>query len=169
MKKWHAFTFFGMWGANGTDEYMRVFTQQIKALGVDTHGSPYNDMEATQIIPIVHKIPEDEGVLLAGTSLGACNIPIIAYACGRTIEGMFGFQASIYGTRGYPIQNNVKWAHLIYSYNPIPFPGLGAYKWPRGTIPASRYLCTPHHIPHPGDYDEGDRAMFIKEIKRCMS
>jgi len=169
MKKWHAFTFFGMWGNMGSDPYMPVFTQQIKKLGVDTHGSPYNDMVATGLIHTINEIPSDEGVFLAGTSLGANNIAIIAYSVRRTIEGMFGFQASSYGAKNYPVQNNVKWAHLISSWNPIPMPFLGTYRWPVGTIVESRYLREWHNIPHPGDYDEGDRAKFLKEMKRCMS
>lgn len=169
MKKWHVYTFFGMWGAWGTDVYMQIFTRQIKDLGVDVHESPYNDMDATSMIHVIHAIPEDEGVFLAGTSLGANNIAIIAYSCGRRIDGMFGFQASLYGVRGYPIQNNVRWAHLTYSYNPWPFPGLGAYRWPQGSIPAARYIRTGHHIPHPGDYDDGDRAKYIAEIKRITA
>jgi hypothetical protein len=34
--------------------------------------------------------------------------------------------------------------------------------------PAS-YHRTPHHIPHPGDYDVGDQNMFIAEIKRIIA
>ncbi len=70
--------------------------------------------------------------------------------------------------RGYRLNNNVKFAHLIYSYNPIPLPGLGAYIWPLGTMNPASYHKTPHHIPHPGDYDLNDQTMFINEMRRIM-
>lgn len=168
MKKWHGFGFWGMWGAWGSDPAESGFSKSVEELGVITYGSPYPDDQATAFVPRIDRIPEDEGVFLWGTSLGCNNIAVVANAVKRRIDGVFGFQASLYGARGYPINSNVKFAHLIYSYNPWPFPGLGAYKWPRGTIPAESYHLTAHHIPHPGDYNVLDQRMFLREMKNIM-
>src|SRR6185369_15513062 len=144
------------------------FSKEVEALGVITYGSPYPDNQATLFVPRIDKIPDDEGVFLWGTSLGANNVAVVANMVKRRIDGMFGFQASIYGARGYPVNSNVKFAHLIYSYNPWPLPGLGAYKWPRGTIPDASYHRDPHHLPHPGDYDILDQRKFLREMKNIM-
>lgn len=166
--KWHGFGFYGMWGAAGTDVAEHQFSLRVRDLGVDIGGSPYNDQEATAKIAEINHIPDNEGVLLWGTSLGACNIAMIANLVKRRIDGMWGFQASYYGVRGYPINDNVRFAHIIYSYNPIPLPLLGAYTWPKGTIDTARYVKTPHHIAHPGDYDVGDQNTFLAEMKRII-
>ena len=168
MKKWHGFGFWGMWGAWGSDPAEAGFSKAVEALGVDTYGSPFPDKQATLFVPRINKIPDDEGVFLWGTSLGCNNIALVANLVERRIDGMFGFQASIYGVRGYAVNDNVKFAHLIYSYNPLPLPGLGAYKWPVGTINPASYHRTPHHIPHPGDYDVLDQRKFLREMKNIM-
>lgn len=169
MKKWHGFGFWGMWGRWGSDPAETNFSKSVENLGVIVYGSPYPDDQATAFVPRIDKIPADEGVFLWGTSLGCNNIALVANLVKRRIDGMFGFQASLYGARGHPINANVHWAHLIYSYNPLPFPGLGAYKWPRGTVNPKHYVLTPHHIAHPGDYDLNDQKMFLHEMKEIMA
>lgn len=161
-----------MYGMGGrfTNPGSGVFTYRAAhELGVNVHFSPYRDYEAADIAVVIDSIPETDGVFVAGTSLGANNVPVVCNYAKRRIDGAFGFQASIYGARGYPLNRNVAFAHLIYSYNPIPFPGLGAYKWPLGTMNPASYHKTPHHIPHPGDYDVGDQNMFLGEMKRIMA
>ncbi len=168
-KNWHLFGLEGMWGNWGTDPSLGAICRQAKKdLGVDIHASPYDDRSANALVAQIDKIPLSEGVFLLGTSLGACNVAMIANRTKRRIDGMFGFQASIYGLRGYPVNANVGFARLIYSYNPIPFPGLGAYCWPRGTIPKEHYVQTPHHLAHPGDYDTNDQKMVIADMRNIM-
>lgn len=167
--KWH---FFGMYGMGGhtTDPGEDYFTAHIKQHlpDVDTHDSPYGDRQAGVIAALIDKLPAKDGVFVQGTSLGCNNTPI---TCGYTkhiIDGAFGFQASLFGAHS-SLTVNVKFAHLIYSYNPIPFPGLGAYLWKVGTMNPPSYHRTPHHIPHPGDYDVGDQDMFINEMRRIIA
>jgi hypothetical protein len=167
---WHGFGMYGM-GGSATDPGEAQFSQRVATeLGVHIHGSPYRDTEAGKIAALIQGLPEKDGVFVWGTSLGCNNVPVVCtYVGTRTLDGAFGFQASLYGAKGYPLNNNVKFAHLIYSYNPIPLPGLGAYIWPLGTMPAASYHKTGHHIPHPGDYDVGDQNMFLREMKRIMA
>lgn len=169
MNKWHGFGFSGMWANWGTDPAEGTFSERVAKLGVHIYGSPFPDQESTAFVPRINAIPESEGVFLWGTSLGCNNIAVVANLVKRRIDGIFGFQASIYGAKRYPINNNVRFAHLIYSYNPLPLPGLGAYKWPRGTIDAKHYVQTPHHIAHPGDYDVNDQNMFLREMREIMA
>lgn len=166
-RKWHGFGMFGM-GGKYTDYSESGFSLRVKALGVNIHNSPYNQYEAGDIAAEIDRIPGDEGVFVWGTSLGANNCAVVASYVHRKLQGIFGFQASIYGAKGYQINRNVLFAHLIYSYTIIPFPGLGAYKWPQGTIPVASYVRTPHHIAHPGDYDVGDQNTFLSEMKHIM-
>lgn len=152
-----------------TDPGEYGFSQRVEhELGIDIHGSPYRDYEAGDIAAIIDKLPVDDGVFVWGTSLGSNNTPVTCSYTKHRIDGAFGFQASIYGAKGYRLNDNIRFAHLIYSYNPIPFPGLGAYIWPLGTMPAASYHKTMHNIPHPGDYDMGDQDMFLGEMKRIM-
>lgn len=168
-RQWHGFSMYGM-GGPMTDPGETGFSQRVAhELGVNIHGSPYRDSEAANIAVMIDKLPsKDNGVFVWGTSLGANNTPVVCSYVKRDIDGAFGFQASIYGAKGYPLNKNVKFAHLIYSYNPIPLPGLGAYLWPLGTMAAASYHKTPHHIPHPGDYDMHDQNMFLAEMQRII-
>jgi hypothetical protein len=166
-KEWHGFGMFGQ-GGRATDPWEDTFSARVHALGVNIHGSPYGHYDVPTIVGLIDRLPPESGIFVWGTSLGACNAPLVCDYTKRQIDGAFGFQASIYGYHG-SVPANVKFAHLIYSYNPLPLPGLGAYIWQNGGIhPASLHL-TPHHIPHPGDYDVGDQDMFLNEIKRIMN
>lgn len=165
---WHGFGMYGM-GGPMTDPGEAGFSQRVwHELGVDIHGSPYRDYEAGEIAAIIDKLPVEDGVFVWGTSLGSNNTPVVCSYTKHRIDGAFGFQASIYGARGYPLNDNVKFAHLIYSYNPIPFPGLGAYIWPLGSMNPPSYHRTEHNIPHPGDYDISDQNKFLGEMKNIM-
>ncbi len=165
---WHFFSMYGMGGHTtdaGEDYFVANVKQQIPNL--DCHGSPYQDQQAGIIAALIDKLNPKDGVFVSGTSLGCNNTPV---TCGYTkhlIDGAFGFQASEYGVHS-SLTKNVLFAHLIYSYNPIPFPLLGAYRWKVGTMNPPSYHQTPHHIPHPGDYDVGDQNMFIREMKRII-
>lgn len=171
------FGMLGMWGVN-FDPGEITFSERVRdECGVDIGASPYRDYECAAIATDIRKLPVDAIVLVWGTSLGANDCTVVgeytqsAYAAyvPRRIHGMFGFQASLYGAK-VRLTPNVLFAHLIYSYNPIPFPGLGAYKWEPGEgFDQARLHLTPHHIPHPGDYDRHDQDMFLAEIKRIIA
>ena len=166
---WHGYGMYGMYGP-ATDPGELTFSRRVAGLGVNIHNSPYRDYQAGEIAFAILKLPAEDGVFVWGTSLGANDVPVVcSYVKRRTIDGAFGFQASLWGAKGYLLNKNVKFAHLIYSYNPLPLPGLGAYKWPLGTMNAASYHKTAHHIPHPGDYDVGDQNMFLKEMQAIMS
>jgi hypothetical protein len=162
---WHGFGMYG-WGGWNTDPGESGYSQRVKALGVNIHHSPYLSSQTNLLIATINALPPEDGVFVWGTSLGACNVPLVCNNVKR-VDGAFGFQASIYGYHGL-LSANIKFAHLIYSYNPIPFPGLGAYKWGVGTMAPASYHLTPHHIPHPGDYDVGDQNKFLAEKQRIM-
>ncbi len=165
---WHGFGMFGQGGAS-TDPAESGFSKRVAELGINIHGSPYNDYDAGRIALLIDTLPAEDGVFVWGTSLGSNNTPVVCGYTKHRIDGAFGFQASLYGFHS-ALTANVQFAHLIYSYNPAPAPGLGAYIWDVGTItnPLS-YHKTPHHIPHPGDYDVGDQDMFLSEMKRIMA
>ena len=87
------------------------------------------------------------------------------------------FQASEYGEHA-TATDRVKFAHLIYSYNPLPFPGLGAFKpaagpliaWDQGVTrtppPGANYILTNINDPHPGDAMLSSQLIFIDDMKR---
>lgn len=165
---WHGFGMYGMFG-NVTDPGEMGFTERVvHELGINVHASPYRDYEAGAIAAIIEKLPLEHGVFVWGTSLGANDVPVVGSYTHHRIDGAFGFQASLYGAK-VALTDNVQFAHLIYSYNPIPFPGLGAYIWNVGTMNPASYHKTQHNLPHPGDYDLGDQTMFINEMKRIMA
>ncbi len=165
---WHFFSMYGL-GGHTTDSGEDYFVANVKLRipGINTHNSPYADRQDGEIAAFIDTLPDTDGVFIAGTSLGSNNAPIAAGYTKHTVNGVFGFQASLYGAHS-SLTKNVLFAHLIYSYNPVPFPGLGAYLWKVGTMNPPSYHQTPHHIPHPGDYDIGDQNMFIREMKRIM-
>lgn len=166
---WHGFGMYGMGGA-ATDPGEAQFSYRVATeVGVHIHGSPYRDTDAGRIAAIIQGLPPEDGLFIWGTSLGANNVPVICtYIGDRIVDGAFGFQASIFGARNYPLNKNVLFAHLFYSYNPIPAPGLGAYIWPVGTMNRASFHPEGHHIPHPGDYDVGDQNKFLAEMKRII-
>lgn len=164
---------YGMFGMGGqaTDPGEINFTQRVKAEipDMDIHGSPYTDQQAGEIAAAIEELPPEACVIVWGTSLGSNNVPVVGNYTRHTIDGAFGFQASIYGAKGYTLKNNIKFAHLISSNSPIPFAGLGAYVWPLGTMNPASYHHEWHNIPHPGDYDQHDQTMFINEMKRIIA
>jgi hypothetical protein len=165
--------FFGMYGMGGhtTDPGEDWFTARVKAMlpDVDIHDSPYRDYDAGHIAALIDQLPEDAVVFVQGTSLGANDAPIVGGYTKRTIHGMFGFQASEYGVHS-SLTPNVLFAALFYSYNPIPFPGLGAYCWKRGPgFDYRRLHLIPKHIPHPGDYDKPSQDYYLTLMRRIIA
>jgi hypothetical protein len=184
--KAHGFFLYGMWGPV-TDPGARTMTQRMvdELPDIDMHGSPYRDYDVNAIVSIIMGLPENEPVLVTGTSLGSNNTPVVAaYAYlqskQRVINGIWGFQASIWGAQAcdpatgsgspdYPgITPNVKFAHLAYSLNPLNA-GLGAYIWKKapGNTVTNYYAFDTMDI-HPGDGNVNVQNMFIDEMKRVI-
>jgi len=176
----HGFMIYGMWGPI-TDPGARTMTQRMAAElpGIDMHASPYRDYDVNTIVSEIMALPPDDPVLVAGTSLGANNTPVVgAYVClqnrNRMIAGLWGFQASILGAQAvagstYPgITPNVKFAHLAYSTNPINA-GLGAYVWQKasGNNTTNLYTFDTGDL-HPGDGNVGTQDKFLAEMKRVI-
>jgi hypothetical protein len=162
---YHLFWMYGMWGPY-TDAGSRAFVERIEQelSDIDVHDSPYRDYEAGKIAALIDKLPLNDGVFVGGTSLGCNDTAVVCNYVHRSINGAFGFQASLFGPKGFALNANVKFAHLIYSYNPLAL-GLGAYRWPLGTMNPQSYHKTPHHLPHPGDGNTADQTMFIREMR----
>ncbi len=165
--------FFGMYGMGGhtTDPGEDWFTARVKAEipDIDIHHSPYRDQDAGYIAAEIDKLPPEDIVFVQGTSLGANDCPVVGNYTKHKIDGMFGFQASMFGVH-QPVTSNVLFAHLFFSFNPIPFPLLGAYQWRRAVGNTVTGLhVTPKHLPHPGDYDVPSQNIFLAEIKRIIA
>ena len=180
----HGFFLYGMWGPV-TDPGARTMTQRMASElpGINMHDSPYRDYDVNEICAIIRELPSTDKVIVCGTSLGANNTPVVgAYVYlnnpKRTINGIWGFQASIWGAKAgvdssYPgITPNVKFAHLISSDFPLNG-GLGAYRWVSApgnkvTNDNGEPLLTTHNYPHPGDDVVADQDMFLAEMKRVI-
>lgn len=166
---WH---FFGMYGMGGhtTDPGEDWFTRRVKSEipEINIHDSPYRDYDTGHIAQLIDALPPEDGVFVEGTSLGANDAPIVCNYTKHIIDGCFGFQASMFGVHS-SLSENVRFAALFYSYNPLPLPLLGAYCWKPGTMnPASLHLI-PKHLPHPGDYDVPSQNQFLAMMKRIIA
>jgi hypothetical protein len=181
MAKAYAFWMYGMWGPV-TDPGSRTMSERIAELpGVDIGASPYRDYDVNTIVAAILALPLSVPVIVGGTSLGCNNTPVVAayvYAQNpkRIIQGIWGFQASEYGAKAgvesyYPgITPNVLFAHLVSSDNPIPFPGLGSYRWKNapGNNVTSLHLDTVDD-PHPGDTNVTEQDKFLAEMQRVIA
>jgi hypothetical protein len=163
----HGFGIFGMWGPI-TDPGEHWFSNRVRdELGVNIHESPYRDYDVNNIVAEILRLPLTAVVLIWGTSLGANNAPIVAQYARRRIDGVFGFQASIWGAHGY-VTSNVKHAHLISSDNPMNG-GLGAYRWIDSTGKPGVVSYTTRNLPHPGDTDQWSQDLFLGEMKAIIA
>jgi len=177
----HGFYLYGMYGPV-TDPGARTMSQRMaeELPGINMHDSPYRDYDVNEICYIIKELAENDVVLVAGTSLGSNNTPVVgAYAYlnnpKRIIHGIWGFQASIWGAKAgssqyYPgITPNVKFAHLAYSTNPLNF-GLGAYVWQKvpGNHTTNLYAFDTGDL-HPGDQNVNVQDMFLAEMKRVIA
>jgi hypothetical protein len=180
----HGFFIQGMWGPI-TDPGAVTMTQRMAAElpGINMHESPYRDYDVNTIVAEILALPADDLAIVAGTSLGANNAPVVAAYVylqnqRRKIAGIWGFQASVWGAQAgqesyYPgITANVQFAHLIFSDAPENV-GLGAYKWiaaPGNTVTNGGQgpLLTEKDLAHPGDYDTASQDMFLAEMKRVI-
>jgi hypothetical protein len=179
----HGFYLYGMWGPI-TDPGARTMTERMAAeLPINMHASPYRDYDVNQIVATILALPPTDKVLVAGTSLGSNNTPVVgAYVYlqnkKRIIHGIWGFQASQGGAKGgvdpnYPgVTANVLFGHLISSDAPENF-GLGSYRWitaPGNTVTNGGHgpILDTHDYAHPGDGVTADQDMFLAEMKRVI-
>ena len=167
-KQAHAFGMYGMWGPI-SDPGMAAFTARVKDVGVNVHNSPYRDYDVTQIIAEIMNVPIDDLLFIFGASLGACNCPVVAaYVPHRTIDGMWGFQASLDGAQ-VPITPNVKFAHEVWNPTWWHTFGLGAYEWVKapGNTKTNLYTSKRDDL-HPGETLSA-QEMFLGEMKRIIA
>jgi hypothetical protein len=164
--KAYGFGMYGMWGPV-TDPGEAEFCQKVAALGVDIGASPYRDYDVNTIVAAINVLPSGVCVLVWGSSLGANNSPVVGSYTNRTIDGMWGFQASLYGAQ-VPITSNVKFAHEVYNPNLLETGGLGAYQWQvaAGNRRTNLYTSVRYDL-HPGE-TESAQAMFLAEMKRVI-
>jgi hypothetical protein len=166
-KEIHGWGMYGMYGPV-TDSGERVFTERVKDLGVNVHESPYRDYQVTQIISEILSVPADAIVFVWGSSLGANNAPVVgSYVLHRTIDGMWGFQASLDGAK-VGITQNVKFAHEVWNPTWWHTAGLGAYEWVKADGNSKTNLYTSKRDDfHPGETLEAQN-MFLGEMKRII-
>jgi len=178
----HGFYLYGMWGPI-TDPGARVMTQRMGSeLGpINMHGSPYRDYDVNTIVAEIMALPPGDIVLVAGTSLGSNNAPVVgAYVYlqnrSRIIHGLWGFQASNYGehagaTPSYPgLTPNCLFAHLTRSDTIDPVPGIGAYSWVKapGNTTTNLYIDTVDDV-HPGDGNTTVQDKYLAEMRRVIA
>ncbi len=163
----------GMWGPI-TDPGAYAFTEEIRKAvpGADLGRSPYRDFEVNEVTSGMVHAPKDAVRQLVGTSLGACNCPVVAtYAKRVTIHGIFGFQASKNGA-DWPILPNVLFAHEFYApgwLGTIITGGLGTLAWHKAVgNTRTTLILTSQYTPHPGETSKA-RATFLAEIKRIIA
>jgi len=176
----HGFFIYGMWGPV-TDPGAVTMTQRMAAElpAINMHASPYRDYDVNNIVAEIMGLPLTDKVIVAGTSLGSNNTPVVAAYVylqnkERVINGIWGFQASIWGAQAgsdssYPgITPNVLFADLAYSTNPINA-GLGAYVWKEapGNTTTNLYSFDTFDI-HPGDGNVATQDRFLAEMKRVI-
>jgi len=170
----YGFGIFGMWGPV-TDPGESQFSQRVRdEVGIDIQASPYRDYDVNTIVASICALPPEAKVLIWGSSLGANNAPVVASYVysqqpSRVINGIWGFQASLYGAQ-VPITRNVLFAHEAYNPAPIETFGLGAYRWTKadGNAITNVYYTTNNDL-HPGDGDENVQNMFLAEMKRVVA
>lgn len=160
---------YGMYGPI-TDPGERQFTAMVKAAipGIDVGRSPYRDYEVNQIVSDL-RANASAIKIIWGSSLGANNCPVVsAYAGSIVIHGMWGFQASLYGSQ-VGIAANTLFAHEVMNPSIAMTGGLGAYKWTKaaGNHVTNLYISERYDF-HPGETPQVE-AMFIAEMKRVVA
>jgi hypothetical protein len=164
-----------------TDPGLPNFMQRARMSipGLVLHG-PYRDYNTGEIAKQADALPVGDIVFVVMTSLSANDAFIITGYAKRKIHCLM-FQASKWGPAA-SAPSNVGFAHLIYSYMPIPVPLIGAYIPGPGTMTvvsksgydasykvADRvYVQSNINLPHPGDYDAPSQELFIGDMKRLI-
>lgn len=153
-----------------TDPGLPNFMLRAKAMipGLVLHG-PVRDYQTGTLAAERDQLPENDLAFYVGTSLSANDAFIIAGYSKKPWDAIFMFQASDWGPKSEG-NDKVKFAHLIYSYCPIPIPLIGAYVPPPGPLVVGKnYIQTNVNLPHPGDYDLASQRLFIEDMQRIVA
>jgi len=164
-----AWVSFGLGGAvfdPATGEAMLV--QRLKAIGVDTRGSPYAWSDFNTIIADILATPDSIKIAAGGDSLGANEAPAIAQAVRQKkgIDVLFGFQRSEYGVQ-VAIPANVIKAVNVYDPIWLETGGLGDDPWTLEDGNKRTVLRTiPIEAAHPDDFGVAQDIVFtyIKQL-----
>lgn len=163
------FWMYGKLGQWADPVNFKAFCDRVAAIGVNILGSPYRDYDTQKIVDEIMKCAAGAKVFVFGASLGANNSPVIGKALNghRTVDGIWGFQASTHGAVA-PITSNVMFAHE--AYNPRDPTGLGALAWTKAAgNTTTKLVITTNTDFHPGDYDIPVQNMFLDDMKRIMA
>jgi hypothetical protein len=168
-RKAHAFVMYGLGGATLDPSYGEAYlVQRIKALGVNTHASPYQYYDTQTIANAVMAVPKGDAIVIGGDSLGANDGPLVAQGLigHHTVDFLFGFQPSLWG-RHVQIPANVTKALCIWNSNWFQTVGLGAYEWVKA--PGNNHTILEiidRHVAHPGDSDMAMQNIVLNHIKQ---
>jgi hypothetical protein len=165
------FGMYGMFGAAADPANFANFCKRVAGIGVDIMGSPYRDYDTQKIVDAIMTCPADAKIFVFGASLGANNSPVIGMALNghRTVAGIWGFQASLYGARA-PITPNVLFAHEAYNPTYVETGGLGALEWTKAAGNATtKLVITTNNDLHPGDFDVPVQNLFLDDMTRIMA
>lgn len=154
---------FGLGGAvidPATGEPLLV--RRLKAIGIDTRGSPYAWDDFNEVIADILATPDSIKTAVIGDSLGANEAPAIAQAVRQKkgIDLLFGFQRSEYGVQVAISANVIK---AVNVYNPVwlETAGLGDDPW---TLEAGNTRTVLRGIPieaaHPDDFGVAQDIAF---------
>lgn len=178
----HLFGGLGMMPFNiTTDPGTPNFMQRAAAMipGLILHG-PFRDYNLGYVPIERDDLPDGDMAFFVGTSLSADDAFDITGRSELPWDGVFMFQASQYGEHAVATAK-VKYAHLIYSENPLPLPGLGSFKpgagpliaWDQGLggqCPAgANYILTRVDDPHPGNSNINSQMLFIGDMQRIIA
>ena len=146
-----------------------VLVEKIKALGIDTAGSPYQYSDVQAIANVL--LGKWDKRIVGGDSLGANNSPYVAQAVRQHvgIDYLFGFQPSEYGQHVL-VPRSVVEARCIYNPNWLITLGLGAYAWQveAGNTRTKLRITTTTDM-HPGDDDVAMQNLVLADIQRIIA
>jgi hypothetical protein len=159
MRKWHAWISYGQFGELADHGNLLRLCEQVKALGVDIMRSPYQWSQTADVVRDVLAVPEADGIIGGGASLGdneaveEANI-LHDNVRHRTVDLLFGFQRSRFG-RQFEVPENVVKAIEIHCPNLLLDP-FGDDPW---TLKPGNTRTKLKNIPvlaqHPGDFGQG--------------
>jgi len=136
---------------------------KMQALGIKAR--LFDHYETTLVAERIRAQEPDTKIIIGGTSLGACNSPLVGLRAGRQVDYMFGIQPSLYGIRA-DYSPNVAVARCIY--NPVWFLtfGLGA----RVLVPADGNTTTvvkytKSYALHPGDAGADVHYTILNDLR----
>lgn len=157
---------------NGGVDGVQVMAERLRAAGAEVR--VFQWYEGKEVVKAIADLPASTAAVIAGVSLGANEAPRnAANLSGRTIELLFGIQASEQGGRN-AVESNVARAVSIY----VPglygwligwVVGLGHYRWelaPGNRKTSLEYRTT--YAPHPGDNLAWVHDLLVAEVGRIQ-